>query len=164
MLWDFIMNRCVLMLRPVFKNDNPTEKVEKSFRKPLEAIYEYSLGEYQRWIQIWIQVTESGSVARSRQGSIDRIVNSGGPRDPILAVCRSLDQGELYGEIPFSPPGKKIPFSPPRFFWFWNVPILGGDFGILKKYFKVEKLVFSNIFLPKYRFLHLQIETLGSTF
>ena len=65
------------------------------------------------------------------------------------------------GEIPFSPPGKVVPFSPPRFFWFWNVPILGGDFGILKKYFKVEKLLFSNIFLPKYRFLHLKIETLG---
>ena len=47
------------------------------------------------------------------------------------------------------------------FFWFWNVPILGGDFGILKKYLKVEKLVISNNFVPKYRFLHLQIETLG---
>ena len=64
-------------------------------------------------------------------------------------------------EIPFSPPGKIIPFSPPRIFLFWNVPILGGVFGILKENLKVEKLVFSNNVIPKYRFLHLEVITLG---
>ena len=52
-------------------------------------------------------------------------------------------------------------FSTSIFFLFWNVPILSGVFGILEKYFKVEKLFFSNIFLPKYRFLHLQVGILG---
>ena len=82
------------MLRSVFKNS--IKIIEKSFWKTLEAIYEYSLGEYQRWIQIWIQVTESGSVVESRQGSKDRNISSGGPTDSVLTVCGFLDQGELY--------------------------------------------------------------------
>ena len=35
------------------------------FWKPLKAIYEYSLGEYQRRIQIWVQAFEGRSVVRS---------------------------------------------------------------------------------------------------